>query len=44
MKTGLDIYTENVVFPSGTPMVSSCPNEQSCQNCSDKEPTEKEPR
>lgn len=43
LKTGMDINTGNIVFPTGEEMISACPNEQACQGCSETSPTEKEP-
>lgn len=41
-QTGLEINTGNVVFPTDEVIVSSCPNEQVCQGCSETVPTEEE--
>ena len=35
LKTGLDISTSNVEYPTKEEIVSSCPNEQACQGCFD---------
>lgn len=37
LNRGLDINPSNVAFPTSEDIVSSCPNEQACANCYQKD-------